>query len=139
MYIHIFTNLVQRLCFQCKTHQIKTRCRRKSFFQICHVGYKSYNDIEWICHTCRTAIIECRIPKLSIYDKLGFQTQPPELKLYLLEEWLVVLHIPFMQIKNLHYGGQTLVHRDNFNVSVNIAPTVNTLLLCTTVLGVNKS
>ena len=48
-------------------------------FQVCHVSYKSYNDTEWICHTCRTAIHECRIPKLSIYNKLGFPPQPPEL------------------------------------------------------------
>ena len=72
-------------------------------FQVCCVGYKSHNDIEWICQTCSTAIHECKM--FSIYNKLKFPPQPPELKLYPLEEWLVALHIPFMQIKNLQHGG----------------------------------
>ena len=100
---------------------------KKKDFHICCVGYKSYNDIEWICHTCRTAVLEYRIPKLSIYNKLGFPPQPPELKLYPIEEQLVVLCLPVMQIKNSQCGGQTLVHGNIVNVPVNIAPTVNIL------------
>ena len=53
---------------------------------MCQVGWKSVNYIKWIYHTFRTAIGEARFPKLSIYNKLGFPGQPPELKLYPLEE-----------------------------------------------------
>ena len=67
------------------------------------------------------------IPKLSVYIKLGFPTQPPELKLYPLEEWLIVPRIPFMQFRELKCGGQKLVYGNIVNFPVDIAPTINTL------------
>ena len=65
--------------------------------------------------------------KLSIYNKLGFPEQPAELKLYPLEEQLVALSIPFMQIRDLHHRGQNPVCGNIINVPVDIAPAVNTL------------
>ena len=100
---------------------------KQRVYQICQVGWTFADDIEWICCTCRKALGEAKIPKLSIYNKLGFPEQPPELKCYPPEEWLVAFHIPFMQIRDIHTGGQKLVCGIIINVPVDIAPTVNTL------------
>ena len=67
------------------------------------------------------------IPKSSVYNKLGFPTQPPELKLYPLEEQLIGPRIPFMRFRELKCGGQQLGHGNIVNVPVDIAPTNNTL------------
>ena len=56
-----------------------------------------------------------------------FLKKPPELELCSLEERLVSLQIPFMQIRNLPCGSQKLVHGNIVNVPVDISPTINTL------------
>ena len=82
---------------------------------------------ECICKTCWTAIIEARIPKLSVYNKMGFPEQPPEFKLFTMEERLIAQRIPFMQIRSHPIGHQTFVWGNIVNVPVDIAPTVKTL------------
>ena len=57
----------------------------------------------------RTAISEARIPKLSVYNKMGFPEQPPGLKLFPFEERLIAQRIPFMQIRSHPIGSQTFV------------------------------
>ena len=99
----------------------------REIFERCRVGWKSVNNNEWICNTCRNAIRKAMICKLSVYNKLGFPTQPLELKLYPLEKWLIAPRIQFMQFRELKCGGQQLVHGNILNVPVDIAPTVNTL------------
>ena len=47
----------------------------------CRRNYVSVEDTEWICRTCRDSIKNGRIPKLSLENKMGFPTQPKELKL----------------------------------------------------------
>jgi len=64
-------------------------------------NYKSVDDIEWICHTCMDSLKEHKIPRLSLSNKMGFPVKPKELELYPLEERLVSLRIPFMQIREL--------------------------------------
>ena len=68
-----------------------------------------------------------RVPKLSIYNEMGFVEQPPELTLYSMEERLVEFKIPFMQIRDLPCGWQKLVHRNIVNMSLDTAQTVNVL------------
>ena len=58
-------------------------------FEKCTMNYVSENEKEWICKTCRTAVSGARIPKLSVYNKMGFPDQPPELKLFPMEERLI--------------------------------------------------
>ena len=69
-----------------------------SLFEQCHTSYISTHDIEWVCSTWKKSIYARRIPKLSMYNGMGFPQRPPELDLCPLEECLVSPRIPFMQI-----------------------------------------
>ena len=53
--------------------------------------------------------------------------KPPELDLHQLEERLIALRIPFMQIRKLPRGGQYSLEGNVINVPVDIQPTVNSL------------
>ena len=53
--------------------------------------------------------------------------KPPELKLHQLEERLIALRIPLMQIRELPRGGQYSLKRYVINVFVDIQPTINCL------------
>ena len=64
----------------------------------CTVGTMSKDNDEWIYKACQSAILDARISKLSIYTKMGFVQQSPELNLYPIEERLVAIRVPFMQI-----------------------------------------
>ena len=57
---------------------------------------------------------------------MGFPERPKELELYPLEERLVSLRIPFMQIRQLPRGGQLSI-KGNVNVPIDIQPTINSL------------
>ena len=52
----------------------------------CLSGYKSVNQIEYICQPCKMAIYKGCVPKLSLKNKCGFPKQPVELQLHHLEE-----------------------------------------------------
>ena len=53
--------------------------------------------------------------------------KPPELNLHQLEERLIALRIPFMQIRELPRGGQYSLKGNVINVPVDIQPTINCL------------
>ena len=88
---------------------------------------KSVNDQEWICNTCIAALRENRVPKLSVLNGMVWTEKPTELNLFPLEERLVSLRIPFMQIRELPRGGQYSVKGNVVNVPVDIQPTINSL------------
>ncbi|XP_071123192.1 uncharacterized protein [Mytilus edulis] len=58
---------------------------------------------------------------------MGFPQRPKELHLYLLEERLLSLRIPFMQIRQLPRGGQLSVKGNVVNVPIEVQPTINSL------------
>ena len=87
----------------------------------------SVNSEEWICHTCLSALRESKIPKLSVTNGMKWPVKPPELNLHQLEERLIALRIPFMQIKELPRGGQYSLKGNVINVPVDIQPTINCL------------
>ncbi|VDI49383.1 Hypothetical predicted protein [Mytilus galloprovincialis] len=58
---------------------------------------------------------------------MGFPQKPKELNLYPLEERLLSLRIPFMQIRQLPRGGQLSVKGNVVNVPVEVQPTINSL------------
>ena len=63
----------------------------------CLTGYKSLDDIEYICLLCKNAIYRGQVPRLSIRNKCGFPQQPPELLLFPLEERSIygsICHVP---------------------------------------------
>ena len=81
-----------------------TKDDEQAVFEKCTMNYVSENEKEWICKTCRTAISEARIPKLSVYNKMAFPEQPPELKLFVMDKRLIAQRIPFMQIRSYPIG-----------------------------------
>ena len=89
--------------------------------------FKSVNNEEWICHTCLSALKGGKVPKLSVENGMKWPNKPPELDLHQLEERLIALRIPFMQIRELPRGGQYSLKGNVINVHVDIQPTVNSL------------
>ena len=90
--------------------------------------FTSVNNEEWVCHTCLTALRNSTIPKLSVVNGMKWPEKPLELDLHQLEERLIALRIPFMQITELPRGGQCSLKGNVINVPVDIQPTVNCLL-----------
>ena len=88
---------------------------------------KSVEDREWICHTCMKALKHDKIPRLSLANRMGFPEKPKELDLYPLEERLISLRIPFMQIRQLPRGGQFSIKGNVVNVPVDVQPTIDAL------------
>ena len=87
--------------------------------------FTSVNDEEWICHTCMGALRDGKVPKLSVANGMKWPDKPPELDLHQLEERLISLRIPFMQIRELPRGGQYSLKGNVINVPVDIQPTVS--------------
>ena len=90
-------------------------------------NFTSIGNEEWICHTCLSALRECKPPKLSVSYGMKWPDKPPELNLHQLEERLIALRIPFMQIRELPRGGQYSLKGNVINVPVDIQPTINCL------------
>ena len=87
----------------------------------------SVNNEEWICHTCLSTIRDGKVPKLSVANGMKWPEKPKELHLHQLEERLIALRIPFMQIRELPRGGQYSLKGNVINVPVDIQPTVSCL------------
>ena len=87
----------------------------------------SVNEEEWVCHTCLTTIRDGKVPKLSVANGMKWPEKPKELHLHQLEERLIALRIPFMQIRELPRGGQYSLKGNVINVPVDIQPTVSCL------------
>ncbi|XP_069109303.1 uncharacterized protein [Argopecten irradians] len=67
------------------------------------------------------------MPTLSLANQMSFPDKPAELNLHQLEERLVALRIPFMQMRELPRGGQLSIHGNVVNVPVDIQPTIKAL------------
>ena len=87
----------------------------------------SVNKEEWVCHTCLSTIRDGKVPKLSVANGMKWPEKPKELHLHQLEERLIALRIPFMQIRELPRGGQYSLKGNVINVPVDIQPTVSCL------------
>ena len=105
-----------------KNTHISAESRR----QYC-TGFTSVNNEEWVCHTCLSSLRERKCPKLSEANGMKWPDKPAELNLHQLEERLVALRIPFMQIRELPRGGQYSLKGNVINVPVDIQPTINCL------------
>ena len=89
--------------------------------------FTSVGNEEWICHTCLSALRDSKLPKLSVANGMKWPDKPPELNLHQLEERLIALRIPFMEIRELPRGGQYSLKGNVINVPVDIQPTINSL------------
>ena len=63
-------------------------------------GKISVDNEEWICITCKNSLINNRVPKLSVKNGFKWPEKPKELELHPLEERLIALRIPSMQMRN---------------------------------------
>ncbi|MCG7875518.1 MAG: AAA family ATPase [Candidatus Thiodiazotropha endolucinida] len=90
-------------------------------------GVKSVKEEEWICCTCKDNIKCGKVPKLSVLNGMKWPPKPKELELFPLEERLISLRIPFMQMRELPRGRQLSVKGNVVNVPVDIQPVVNAL------------
>ena len=88
---------------------------------------QSAENKEWICTTCRVNILCNKVPKLSVLNGMKWPDKPKELELFPLEERLISLRIPFMQIRELPRGRQLSVKGNVVNVPVDIQPVVEAL------------
>ena len=93
----------------------------------CLTGYISVANREWICNSCLFNIKQGKVPKLSVINGMKFPQKPAELDLSNLEEHLVSLRIPFMQIRALNSGGQFSLKGSVVNVPAEIEPTIHAL------------
>ena len=84
--------------------------------------FTSVNDEEWVCHTCLNSLKDYKAPRLSVANGMKWPIKPPELNLHQLEERLIALRIPFMQIRELPRGGQYSLKGNVINVPVDIQP-----------------
>lgn len=72
-------------------------------------GFRSVDEIEWLCLTCCVALKDDKIPKLSVKNVMKRPDKPDVMHLQPLEERLISQRIPFMQMRELPRGGQTSV------------------------------
>ena len=98
-----------------------------SLLKKCVTSHVSAADCEWICNTCIYNIKREKIPKLAVINGMKFPDRPPELNLNNLEERLISLRIPFMQIRALNSGGQLSLKGSVVNVPAEIEPTIRAL------------
>ena len=89
--------------------------------------FASINNEEWVCHTCLGTLRDGKVLKLSVANGMKWPKRPPELDLHQLEERLIALRIPFMQIRELPRGGRYSLKGNVINVPVDIQPTVSCL------------
>ena len=104
---------------------LRERCQPETIKKY-FTSYISENA-EWVCHTCKESILIGKTPKLSVANKVSFPSKPTELNLHQMEERLIALRIPFMQIRELPRGGQHSIKGNVVNVPVDIQPTVQAL------------
>ena len=99
----------------------------KTFLEKCTTNVVSVDDDEWICNTCVNNLKKLRIPKMSVKNGMHLPERPKELELTNLEERLISLRIPFMQIRSLSSGGQFSLRGSVVNVPAQIEPTIRAL------------
>ena len=93
----------------------------------CKTNYKSVNNQEYICHTCKDYIYKGKIPKLSIKNGCGFPHKPDELNLFNLEERFISPVMAFMLIHQLLPGGQLSLSGSICHLPIKIGKIINTL------------
>ena len=99
----------------------------KPLLKKCKTHYISFDNREWVCNTCIFNIKQGKIPKQSVINGMKFPDKPSELNLSNLEERLISLRIPFMQIRALARGGQFSLKGSVVNVPADVEPTVRAL------------
>ena len=124
------------MCSVCQQTQFKdkvndiNRLKKNKYTNLlnqCKTNYKSVNNQEYICHTCKDYIYKGKIPKLSIKNGCGFPHKPDELNLFNLEERFISPVMAFMLIHQLLPGGQLSLCGSICHLPIEIGKIINTL------------
>ena len=110
-----------------KVSSLNERSLNTDLLNKCLTGYISVANYEWMCNTCLYNVKQGKIPKLSVVNGMKFPYKPAELDISHLEERLISLRIPFMQIRTLNSGGQFSLRGPVVNVPTEIEPTIHAL------------
>ncbi|KAJ8043552.1 hypothetical protein HOLleu_10686 [Holothuria leucospilota] len=87
----------------------------------------SLDSKQWICRTCNQYVKSGRIPPLSKANNTTMPNIPADLHLHSLEERLIALRTPFMQIRELLRGRQMSMKCNVVNVPAIVTNTVRML------------
>ena len=101
--------------------------KNNTLLEKCNTHYKSINNIEYICNTCKKYIYKGKVPKLSIENGCGFHNKPDILNLFCLEERFISPVMAFMIIHQLFPGGQFSLNGGICHLPIEIGKIVNTL------------
>ena len=86
------------------------------------------NEKTWVCLTCAEYIKRNKVPPLSILNGIAIPTIDPVIStLNSMEERLIALDIPFMQIRSLRRGRQKGLRGNIVNGPKNIKGTISGL------------
>ena len=101
--------------------------KNNTLLEKCNTHYKSINNIEYICNTCKKYIYKGKVPKLSIENGCGFHNKPDILNLFCLEECFISPVMAFMLIHQLFPGGQFSLNGRICHLPIEKGKIVNTL------------
>ena len=135
--INTFNNLTAEgpiyVCSVCQQNNFKDRvhdiAKNKyiTFLNNCKTNYKSINNNEYICTTCKEYIAKGTIPRLSVKNGCGFPKRPIELDLFNLEARFISPVMAFMLIHQLFPGGQLSLYGSICHLPIKIGKMVHTL------------
>ena len=123
--LYLSTNKFFAQCV--KNSEFKKNHKNNTLLEKCNTHYKSINNIEYICNTCKKYIYKGKVPKLSIENGCGFHTKPDILNLFCLEEHFISPVMAFMLIHQLFPGGQFSLNGGICHLPIEIGKIVNTL------------
>ncbi|XP_071855533.1 uncharacterized protein [Apostichopus japonicus] len=90
-------------------------------------SWLSGNGKKYICRTCNLYVTKGKTSPLGLDNNMSLPEVPVELKLHSLEERLVALRTPFMQMRELPRGRQMSIKGNVVNVPADVSTTVRTL------------
>ena len=117
------TNFIDKVTEIAKLHKTKN----SNLLNECRTNYKSIDNKEYICYTCKKYIYKGKIPKLSIKNGCGFPKKPNELDLFNLEERFISPVMAFMLIHQLFPGGQFSLYGSICHLPIEIGKVISTL------------
>ena len=126
------------VCYICQQNQFKDKVtlinkmysnkkNYNSILKLCRTNYKSIDDQEYICNTCKKQIYKNNIPRISVKNGCSFPKKPKELNLFNLEERFISPVMAFMLIHQLLLGGQLSLYGSICHLPIEIGKVVRIL------------
>ena len=140
--IDIFNKLIAEgpiyTCSICQQNQFKDKVtlinkmyknkkNNNTILEMCRTNYKSIDNEEYICNTCKKQIYKKNIPRISVKNGCIFPKKPEELNLFNLEERFISPVIGLMLIHQLLPGRQLSLYGSICHLPIEIGKVVKTL------------